>query len=492
MNKNKILIFYTPIIEIVDLYTRIVNDIISNNPNDEVTIVKCTGYEGLKNCISNINSEYYRCKLCKSKLDSLTKNSNHKNLKIENYTETKNYAQINLSSVEELKHLVYQGVNIGRGVHSAAITILKDHSYDISENIDLINKITFTSKRTIDYLNSCSKKEIKRIYVFNGRVSHFNAVVEFSKLFNINYSTFEATSISNKYIEISDNIIHNKKVFSDSVKKHWENDRSNNKFENGKSFFEKNINSTHSVDYITPNFTKYQKAGLIPSNFKKDRTIIFFGSSRNEYESVEGWHNDFMSGDDEQIVIEICSRLPEMNFFYREHPNMKFQNNTQTRNIKKFKEIKNLSLIDSHSKVSSYELLKNAGKVIVFGSTIGVEANYLGKPTICLGPSLYEGLNITYKPKDFDELKYLLEKKDLKPLPCLDSIKYGYFELTKGKSISSESFNLNLEVNLIDRILIFINKIWILFFKFFSKKYKIKNIISDPRIRKQLIKILKF
>ena len=214
--------------------------------------------------------------------------------------------------VEELKHLVYQGVNIGKGVHSAAMTILKDHSYDILKNIDLINKITFTSKRTIDYLNSCSKKEIKRIYVFNGRVSHYNAVVEFSKLFNINYSTFETTSISNKYIEISDNIIHNKKVFSHSIIEHWENDDSFEKFEIGKSFFEKNINSTHSSEYITPIYTKYQKTGLIPSNFKKDKSIVFFGSSRNEYESVEGWHNDFMSGDDEQIVIDICSRIPEI------------------------------------------------------------------------------------------------------------------------------------------------------------------------------------
>jgi len=489
---NKILIFYTPIIEIVDFYTRIVNEIISDNPNDQVIIVKCTGYEGLKNCISNINSEYYRCKLCKSKLDSLIKNSAHKNLKIEYYTETKNHTQINLSSVEELKHLVYQGVNIGKGVHSAAMTILKDHSYDILKNIDLINKITFTSKRTIDYLNSCSKKEIKRIYVFNGRVSHYNAVVEFSKLFNINYSTFETTSISNKYIEISDNIIHNKKVFSHSIIEHWENDDSFEKFEIGKSFFEKNINSTHSSEYITPIYTKYQKTGLIPSNFKKDKSIVFFGSSRNEYESVEGWHNDFMSGDDEQIVIDICSRIPEMHFFYREHPNLKLQNNTQTRNIKKFKKIKNLTLVDSHSKVSSYELLKNAGKVIVFGSTIGVESNYLGKPTICLGPSLYEDLNITYKPKNFNELKKLLIQNDLIPLPNIDSIKFGFFELTKGKKISYDSEKLDLNINYYNRSIILFNKCYVLLKKIIKNKYNFYEIIADPRIKKQLMNFLKF
>jgi hypothetical protein len=489
---GKIIIFYTPIIEVIDFYTRIVNEIILQNSKDEIVIVKCNGSEGLKNCISNTNSNYYKCKLCKNKLDSLLKNSTHENLKIDYYDKSNKYSLIDVKTIEELKKLIYKGVNIGRGIHSATITILKDHKYDPLKHINLINKISFTSKKTIDYLNSCFKKDIKRIYVFNGRVSHYNAVVEFSKLHNINYSTFETTSVKDKFIEIEDNIIHNKRIYANSIIQHWDNANSLDKYKIGESFFEKNVNSSHSSDYLTPIYTKYQKIGLIPPKFKNNKSIIFFGSSRNEYESVEGWNNNFMSGDDEQIVIEICSIMPEMNFVYREHPNLKLQNNTQTQNIKKFKNIKNLTLIDSYSKVSSYELLKNAHKVIVFGSTIGVESNYLGKPTICLGPSLYEDLNITYKPKDFGELKSLLEKKDLKPLPCLDSIKYGYFELTKGKSISLDSIKLNLELSLFDRSLIFSNKIWILFLNLFNKKYKIKNIISDPRIRKQLIKILKF
>ena len=488
---GKIIIFYTPIVEVIDFYTRIVNEIILQNSKDEIVIVKCNGSEGLKNCISNTNSNYYKCKLCKNKLESLTKNSTHENLKVDYYNKHNKYSLIDVTTIEDLKKLTYKGVNIGMGIHSATITILKDHKYDPSDNINLINKICFTSKKTIDYLSDYSKKDIKRIYVFNGRVSHYNAVVEFSKLHNINYSTFETTSVKDKFIEIEDNIIHNKRIYASSIIEHWDKANSLDKYKIGKSFFEKNVKNNHSSDYITPIYTKYQKTGLIPFNLKKNKPIIFFGSSRNEYESVEGWNNNFMSGDDEQIVIEICSRLPKMDFVYREHPNLKLQNNTQTQNIQKFRYIKNLTLIDSHSKVSSYELIKNANKVIVFGSTIGVESNYLGIPTICLGPSLYEDLNITYKPKDFSELKYLIEKKELNPLPNLDSIKYGYFELSKGKRISFDSINLNLKVNWIDRALIFLSKIASLIFKFFHKKYKIKYMISDPRIRKQLINILK-
>ena len=51
----------------------------------------------------------------------------------------------------------------------------------------------------------------------------------------------------------------------------------------------------------------------------------------------------------------------------------------------------------------------------------------MDKPVICIGPSLYEDLDIAYKPKDLEELKVLFETKNLQPKSKNDAIKFGYF-----------------------------------------------------------------
>ena len=78
------------------------------------------------------------------------------------------------------------------------------------------------------------------------------------------------------------------------------------------------------------------------------------------------------------------------------------------------------------SEADSYTLLEKADVVVTFGSTIGAEASYYGKPTILLGHSWYEDLNVCYTPKTHAELVLLLNQ-NLQPLPVTGSIVYGYY-----------------------------------------------------------------
>ena len=55
--------------------------------------------------------------------------------------------------------------------------------------------------------------------------------------------------------------------------------------------------------------------------------------------------------------------------------------------------------------------------IITFGSTIGVEATYMGKKSISIGDSLYKELNCTYNPKSFRELINQIQNKNFKNKP---------------------------------------------------------------------------
>jgi len=65
--------------------------------------------------------------------------------------------------------------------------------------------------------------------------------------------------------------------------------------------------------------------------------------------------------------------------------------------------------------VDSYDIVSAADVVLTFGSTIGIEAAYYGKPSILLGRAVYEDLGSCYVPSSHDELMKLLSSSGILP-----------------------------------------------------------------------------
>ncbi len=70
-------------------------------------------------------------------------------------------------------------------------------------------------------------------------------------------------------------------------------------------------------------------------------------------------------------------------------------------------------------------------KRLFFGSTVGVEACYWGKPSILVGRSFYESINCCHVPSTRDELIAMMHT-ELAPKDKAAAIKYGYWEMRKG------------------------------------------------------------
>ena len=90
----------------------------------------------------------------------------------------------------------------------------------------------------------------------------------------------------------------------------------------------------------------------------------------------------------------------------------------------------NLSIIPADSDISTYSILDAADKVIVFGSTMGIESCYWGKPTINLAYALYENMDVTYYPKTKEELFDLIDSKDLQPKNSNNALLYGLYYMS--------------------------------------------------------------
>jgi hypothetical protein len=70
--------------------------------------------------------------------------------------------------------------------------------------------------------------------------------------------------------------------------------------------------------------------------------------------------------------------------------------------------------------------MNSVEKVISFGSTMGIEALYWGKPSILLGRSFYETSRGLFIPKNHEETKFFISST-LSSSSNEDAIKFGYW-----------------------------------------------------------------
>jgi hypothetical protein len=59
----------------------------------------------------------------------------------------------------------------------------------------------------------------------------------------------------------------------------------------------------------------------------------------------------------------------------------------------------NVTFINADQMISSYELIEHAKFVMVYNSTVGLEAAIKGKPVICAGKARYTRVDAVYFPK---------------------------------------------------------------------------------------------
>ena len=110
-------------------------------------------------------------------------------------------------------------------------------------------------------------------------------------------------------------------------------------------------------------------------------------------------------------IVEIIKAYPETLFFIRAHPDeMRPGTAKQSRESVRdwvsrngADKLKNVIFIDSIDYVSSYELIQRSKFVLVYNSSIGLEATLIGKPVLCGGRARYTQYPTVFLPNTPEE-----------------------------------------------------------------------------------------
>ena len=327
--------------------------------------------------------------------------------------------QFGYSNTQELKDLTYKEVEIGYAAFSSFVSLTRNVMPTYNEKLkayldEVLRRevlLTDALEAYIDYL----KPDL--IVFHNGRMPNCKPPYCLAKAKNIEFIATERIPSTGE--SVMDNFLndvpHSYTAIHAKIDKMWDV-AGDEKYEIGKLFYENRYHSKPAGDKI---YTKDQKLGVLPDDFdKKKRNIVIFNSSEDEFFSISKQFDESVLFPNQYVALKtIFDRFKDsedIHFYLRIHPNLAnvpYKSHTMLYGLK----YDNVTIINPTSKISSYTLMDNAEKVLVFDSTMGLESSYWGKPVIAMCMCFYSGYDIAYEPQNTTELFSLIEDKKLPP-----------------------------------------------------------------------------
>ena len=132
----------------------------------------------------------------------------------------------------------------------------------------------------------------------------------------------------------------------------------------------------------------------------------------------------------------------------RLHPNLITKSKRLQKDWLATDKIPRLKVIGFSDTANSYNLITTSDLIITCGSTIAMEAGYLGKPVLSVGTGIYDLLQVCFVSKDLGEIGEILEKGEFNDLiPDREQVAiFGYVEKNKFKD-EVKIFRSNQERN---------------------------------------------
>jgi len=398
----------------------------------EVHILKCN--KVLRSCMWNTQHKALRCAKCQSrclhglKLLNIPKSHIHDMYKDER---SDSFEIPHFDNMNQIKSFHYDGVDIGQGVASSLITQKRDsylnsssHAQEIELNLRMAINVYWNFDAII------SKLQPDQVIIFNGRFAEIYPAICQVKKQNTPYVIHERGGTLDRYILYKNtwpfDIAHNTNL----IQQEWEKENIITATEIGSKWFSQR---RHGEVQNWKVFTKNQEKNKLPEAFDASKkNIVIFNTSEHEVGMLVGWENKFFKDQNSGIayILKEFEQNEDFHFILRVHPHLGDLNNSQIQEINNFKH-SNLTVIPPESDIDTYALMDHADLVITFGSTMGIEANFWGKPSLLLGRATYENLGSTFTPKSKEDIRpHILSHP--KPLENDGAIKYGYWNATKG------------------------------------------------------------
>lgn len=392
-----------------------------NDAGDKVTVVICNQIVTL--CANNIHGEKLKCNHCTAKRIHLFQSINVDVVLLSSYGPEQSDATT-FSSKQLVTSATHEGHPFGRLVTSTYASMKR--KLEFSERDLLIMSQMYQASVTVYKASSrlLESHPCDLAYVFNQRFAPIHGVVGACRDACVPLISHERGAKPNMYSLYPEGKVHDQNQFELDCRDSYAKSGLDLATSTAETYFKSRRQNRPSDGYC---FTAIQQIGELPTEYSlSDENVVLFLSSDDEFYFLgDDWVDPVFGTQFEAVNFLVSEYSGSAKFWIRCHPNMATMDPsivTQYRNL--VSGLDNWHFIEPESTVSTYRLVDVATKVITFGSTVGIEAAYWNKVSICLGKSFYRNLGSTYVPKTKAEALTLIDG-ELIPLPRLGAIMYG-------------------------------------------------------------------
>jgi hypothetical protein len=350
---------------------------------------------------------------------------------------------VKIESTEQLLQFRIDNFELGKAIYNEICSHVADTEIDYNEHQAWASGALDSGAAVyLSFKNRFKTYRPDCFYTFNGRFVVSRAAITAAINAGIPYALHDRAWRLNYYTLIRNESLHSLDYWQRRADSAWarSNEPESAKIATAEAWFETRIAGANPTS-----FTSDQDVPL-PASFDNNKVnVVIFNTSEYETVGLEDYRLPIYEGQN-QAIERIAKDLlgdDQVQLYLRVHPNLKGCDNVQSRDIKKrlTDKISNLEVIPAESKIRTYNLMRNADLVITFGSTTGIEAAYLGTPSVLLGPATYGRLDACFLPESHEELLEFISQRKFKlsdeerARRKINALKYAYFGLTHGEQL---------------------------------------------------------
>ncbi|NBW99096.1 hypothetical protein EBR03_05950, partial [bacterium] len=335
--------------------------------------------------------------------------------------------------LEALKKYQYEQQSLGLGVASSLISCFRTAHFAPNKHVKLVKNALISAAEVFEKSKEIiTQTKPQQVVTFNGRFATTKPIVLAAELVQIPVLIHERGSDFSKY-EIFTDSVHNFEFRQREIVRYWENADPSERQKLGHEFF-KRRRAGHGIGWHS--FTADQEKGRIPQRASGKKRWVYFSSSDDEFAAIS---DGFLSGPwNSQIeavrnLLGLAASNSEVELVIRVHPHLKIKASIERARWSALQGPNIINLPPSDP-TDSYSLIESSDVVFSFGSTIGIEAAYWGRPSVLLGASSYAQSGAVYAPESASELRDLLRDSSAIRVASQDlCLPFGFYYLTYGR-----------------------------------------------------------
>ena len=407
---------------------------------DSVSFLSCTGQ--LTNCDFNVAKKATVCEDCRLRrqhgIQNLSRRVKSAAFPVRDGAIEENLRTLapqHFVNVESLKRAKIDNYDVGYAALSSLISQIRDPDFEPTEHTDALLELSQAGLQVYHHLVQRFERDRPDVvYVFNGRFASMRAVLRACQKMGVDCLIHERACDSEHFQIWENHLPHDIEYTCKRMQTHWA-EASGNEIERAAKASAWYEGRVQGVETNWFSFVKDQDKGRLPADWDPhDHNIAVFTTSEDEFVAIgDCWDNPMYPDQGEaiaKIAAALAEKRPDAKITVRMHPNLKGVDNRRVRRMKEFA-FPNIRVIPPEVQVDSYQLMHSADTVVTFGSTLGIEAVYWGKPSVSLGQCFYQNLKGTYRPASHEEALELLSK-NLDPIKDHQALVYGFWHSTHG------------------------------------------------------------